>query len=180
MHAVCQVGCEHTSAVAQERVGLDAATGCELCGDRRELALRDFTLTLTDTAPHCDKCAGREAAVLTAQVLPCAVPTLFCGLVDATSLAQLTGGGSDAETAERGVREAVWALRHSGSRVVFQLEDRAPAVAPVDSQGYGLEVSAVTSGNGLRYAIRGLDWSDPLALDWECGGGCGGGTPAAA
>ena len=105
-------------------MGLDAATGCELCGDRRELALRDFTLTLTDTAPHCDKCAGREAAAGQGggegELADAALAGDFEG-----DLAEMEAFVAEMPAAEGGAGTGPDDAAHGGGRRAAGREDRA-------------------------------------------------------
>jgi hypothetical protein len=175
-----------------------AASGCDRCGGAVSLSLREMTMVLSDcprdckTASHKSNAAperlsdssefghghghgsrGASFEPLAVAVLPCAVPSLFCGLVTPE---QVYGGhGISPHSDDLGraqVREAIWALCNSGTRLTFVLEDRTPAVACTDSQGYGIKHSSSVGGVGMpRYAVAGIDWASLLQspLDWSCG-----------
>ena len=150
---------------------------CDRCGETRSVSLCEFSITLSDSSPDCDgKCNDEEAIAssegLTVDVLPSAVSSLFCGLLTPELIASAhTTGSAEARGIRARVREAMWALSHSGSRLVFVLDDRSPS-ASTDSQGYGMEPGPGSKGGGLRFGVAGIDWSAILPLDYascRCG-----------
>ena len=165
----CAHECPFTTDVGAAKVQ------CDRCGDMRTVSLCGFSITLSGSSPGCDgHCNdnGEEASNgegLGCDVLPSALSSLFCGLLTPELVASAhTAGSAEARGIRARVREAVWALSNSGSRLVFILEDRLPMTAMgrcTDSQGYGIETGS--GGGGSRYDVVGIDWSTILPLDNE-------------
>lgn len=147
---------------------------CDRCGGDLQLSLRDMTMVLSDCPRHCERGHGgntlARSEALTVAVLPCAIPSLFCGLVTPE---QVYGDHEilpHSDTLGRAqVREAIWALRNSGTRLTFELECTQPGAGSTDSQGYGTECSKASRGTPARYAVAAVDWDTGSPLDCGCG-----------
>ena len=145
---------------------------CDRCGARLKLSLRDTTVVLSDCPRQC-QCnnnarAGSETLVVA--VLPCALPSLFCGLVTPEQIyggQEISPHSDDPGRAQ--VREAIWALCNSGTRLTFALKYTKPVAASTDSQGYGIDCDQASRSTIGGYELAGVDWDSALPLDWSCG-----------
>lgn len=149
---------------------------CDRCGGPLTLSLRDVSMVLSDCPRHCEHgpactsnvSAGGEA--LTVAVLPCAMSSLFCGLLTPEQIYGDDNTSPHANNLGRAqAREAIWALCNSGTRVTLQLRHLQSDVGIIDSQGYGVENNTTTRGTAARYAVAAVDWGSALPLDWSCG-----------
>jgi hypothetical protein len=147
---------------------------CDRCGGILKLSLRDMTMVLSDCPQDCEDshgCTGKALArseTLTVAVLPCAIPSLFCGLVTPERVygdSEIPPHSDNHDRAQ--VREAIWALCNSGTRLTFELEYTQPKAGGTDSQGYGIE--AGKAATIASYAVAAIDWNTAFPLDWSCG-----------
>ena len=131
-----------------------------------------MTMVLSDCPQDCEAkfwCAGKPLApreTVTVAVLPCALPSLFCGLVTPERVygdSEISPHSDNLERAQ--VREAIWSLCNSGTRLTFELEFTQPDAGSTDSQGYGIEGKAAVAS----YAVAAIDWTTGFPLDWSCG-----------
>lgn len=152
-----------------------ATRSCDRCGGVLQLSLRDMTMVLSDCPQDCEDkfwCTGKALArseTLTVAVLPCALPSLFCGLVTPERVygdSEISPHSDDLERAQ--VREAIWSLCNSGTRLTFELEFTQPDVGSTDSQGYGIEGKVASRGTATSYAVAAIDWTTGFPLDWSC------------
>lgn len=134
-----------------------------------------MTMVLSDCPQDCEDkfwCTGKALArseTLTVAVLPCALPSLFCGLVTPERVygdSEISPHSDDLERAQ--VREAIWSLCNSGTRLTFELEFTQPDVGSTDSQGYGIEGKVASRGTATSYAVAAIDWTTGFPLDWSC------------